>query len=298
MSKSVINTVKANKLNLQRNKNLATDKNTVVKVIFTVFVAVCSISMLLPFVWMLSASFKRPADIFQFPIKWIPPYWYPDNYKYIFAKENSILLMYFNSIKITGINVVGSILTSSLAAYAFSKMKFKGRDALFLILLGTLMIPSQVTYVPRFVLFTWLGLINSHYALILPGLYAVFGTFLVRQYFMQVPNGIIESGVIDGAGDLRIWWQLVMPVAKPALATFAIIVFSHHWNDYETPLIFIRDKNLATLPLGLANFTDENGRMYHYIMALTSISLLPIFAVFLAGQKYFIQGLTAGAVKG
>ena len=151
---------------------------------------------------------------------------------------------------------------------------------------------------PRFVLFTWLGLINSHYALILPGLYAVFGTFLVRQYFMQVPNGIIESGVIDGAGDLRIWWQLVMPVAKPALATFAIIVFSHHWNDYETPLIFIRDKNLATLPLGLANFTDENGRMYHYIMALTSISLLPIFAVFLAGQKYFIQGLTAGAVKG
>ena len=125
MSKSVINTVKANKLNLQRNKNLATDKNTVVKVIFTVFVAVCSISMLLPFVWMLSASFKRPADIFQFPIKWIPPYWYPDNYKYIFAKENSILLMYFNSIKITGINVVGSILTSSLAAYAFSKMKFK-----------------------------------------------------------------------------------------------------------------------------------------------------------------------------
>lgn len=274
------------------------NRKFLVKLIFTVIFVLIGISMMLPFFWMISASLKKPIDIFQYPIQWIPKYWYPDNYIYIFSKQSSIGIMYLNSIKITFICTVGAALTSSLAAYAFAKMKFKGRDALFLIYISTLIIPQQVTFVPRFALFAWLKLVNTHYALILPGLYAVFGVFLLRQYFMQVPDELIESAVVDGAGELTIWWKIMMPLARPALASFAIIVFTHHWNDYETPLIFIRSKNLSTIPLGLVNFTDESGKMYHYIMALTTLGILPLFIIFLFGQKYFIKGLTAGAVKG
>lgn len=272
-------------------------KITVNNAVITVIIYLIALTMLIPFVWMISSSFKRPADIFSYPIKWIPDYLYLENYKYLFEHEN-VWLTYFNSIKVTSINVIGSCLTSALAAYAFAKMRFKGRDILFLLYISTLMVPSQATYVPKFVLFTRLNLVNTHWALILPGLYAVFGTFLMRQYFMQIPDALIESAQVDGASHFRIWHWIMLPIVKPALATFAIVVFAHHWNDYETPLIFIRDKNLATIPLALANFTDENGRMYHYIMALTSISLIPMFTVFILGQKYFIEGMTAGAVKG
>jgi multiple sugar transport system permease protein len=276
---------------------MATKKKIGVRVMITVFMLAVSISMLIPFLWMLSASFKRPADIFSYPIKWIPDYFYLDNYKYLFEHEN-VFLIYFNSIKITCINVAGACLTSSLAAYAFAKMKFRGRDLLFLIYISTLMVPAQATYVPKFVLFTQLGLRNTHAALILPGLFAVLGTFLMRQYFMQIPDSIIESASVDGARQLSIWAKIMLPMVKPALATFAIIVFAFHWNDYENPLIFISSKKLFTIPLALATFTDENGRMYHYIMALTSLAILPIFAVFLVGQRFFIEGMTAGAVKG
>ncbi len=272
-------------------------KKQYINYIITALMLLLAISMLIPFFWMLSSSFKRPADIFSYPIKWIPDYLYLDNYLYLFQREN-VLQTYFNSIKITSINVIGACFTSALAAYGFSKLKFWGRDTLFIIYISTLMVPSQATYVPKFVLFTQLGLVNTHWSLILPGLYAVFGTFLMRQYFMQIPDALIESAQIDGANHFKIFWSIMLPMVKPALATFAIVVFSFHWNDYETPLIFIRDKNLATIPLALANFTDENGRMYHYIMALTSMSIVPMFAVFIKGQRYFIEGMTAGAVKG
>ena len=164
------------------------------------------------------------------------------------------------------------------------------------------MIPSHVLYVPRFVMFTWfdkfIKMMDSHNALILPGLFASFGLFLLKQFFMQVPDAICESAYIDGAGNFTTWWKIMLPVSKPALATFAIVVFTHHWNDYETPLIFIRNSKLYTIPLGLANFADENGLMYHYIMALSTAAIIPLFIVFAVGQKYFIKGLTAGAVKG
>lgn len=277
-------------------------KSNLVKLLVTAALIIISLSMLLPLLWMLSASFKKPGDIWKFPVVWVPPYWYPDNFQYIFRKENAVFLMYFNSIKITVINVLGSLLTSSLAAYAYARMKFKGKEVLFLTVLATLMIPNQVLYVPRFVMFRWfdrfIPMMNSHNALILPGLYAPLGLFLLKQFFMQIPNELSESAIIDGAGDLTIWWKIIMPIAKPALATFAIIVFAHHWNDYETPLIFIRNRKLYTIPLALANFADENGLLYHYIMALSTIAILPLIIVFIVGQKHFIKGMIAGALKG
>lgn len=277
-------------------------KGSIRNILVTAFIAAISISMLIPFVWMLSASFKKPGDIWKFPIIWIPDYWYPDNYIYIFSKENSILLMYLNSIKVSVISVAGSALTSSLAAYAYAKMQFKGRNFLFFTVLATLMIPNQVLYVPRFIMFTWfdkfIKMMDSHNALIIPGLFASFGLFLLKQFYMQIPDALSESAHIDGAGDFTIWRKIMLPISKPAMATFAIIVFTHHWNDYETPLIFIRNPALYTIPLGLSNFADENGQLYHYMMALSSIAIIPLLIVFILGQKNFIRGLTAGAVKG
>jgi multiple sugar transport system permease protein len=268
----------------------------------TIAVLLVGLTMLLPFAWMISASLKKPGDVIAFPVIWIPSYWYPDNYRHIFTMKNSVWLMYWNSIKVTGINVAGSLLLSSLAAYAYAKMRFWGRDAFFLIVLATLMIPSQAIFVPKFVLFTWMNrfipMINSHNALILPGLFSALGLFLLRQFFAQVPNEISEAALIDGAGDLTIWARIMMPIARPGVASYIILVFINHWNDYESPLIFIRNAALATIPLGLSLFRDENGLAYHYIMALSTIAILPVFTAFLLGQKQFVRGLTAGAVKG
>jgi multiple sugar transport system permease protein len=269
----------------------------VIKLILTVLIATIASLVIYPFLWMISASFKKPIDIFSYPVQWIPGYWYPDNYEYVLNNAD-VLIIYFNSLKVSVISVFGAGVTSFLAAYGFTKLKFPGRDFLFLVMISTLMIPAQVTFVPRFAMFTWLKLIDTHWALILPGMLAVFGTFLLRQFLLQIPNSLSEAARIDGAGDFTICWKIMFPIAKPAIATFIIIVFSHHWNDYETPLIFIRSRELYTIPLALASFNDETGVMYHYVMALTAVSVIPLFIVFFAFQKYFIQGLTAGSVKG
>lgn len=258
--------------------------------------------MLLPFAWMISASFKLPVDIWNFPVDWIPDYWYPDNYLYVFNMSVSVLRLYFNSLKVTLLSVLGATLTSTLAAYGYSRIRFPGRDLMFLAVIATLMIPRQVLYVPRFIMFTWfdkvIPMMDHHNSLILPGLFSAFGLFLLRQFFLKVPQELSESAMIDGAGHLRIWYHIMLPLAKPAIATFIIIVFTHHWNDYESPLIFIRNPELATIPLGLANFADERGLQYHYIMALSALAIVPMFVVFLIGQKLFVRGLTAGALKG
>lgn len=272
-------------------------KKKIGKIIATILFAAGGICMLLPFLFMISSSFKTPMDIFARPVKWIPSYWYPDNYKYIFSQERSILLMYWNSIKVTTICVLGSGFTGIMAAYGFSKMHFKGKNVFFMIVLSTMMIPAQLTYIPRFSMFSSLHITNTHWALILPGLIAVVGCFLIKQFFDQVPNEMIEAARIDGAGEMKICWGIMVPVSKPVIATFIITVFTNYWNDYETPLIFLRNKDLYTVPLGVVSFSDEIGQLYHYTMAFTTLSLIPIFIVFICCQKYFVEGLTAGAVK-
>ncbi len=273
-------------------------RTAALKLFATAVVGFVAFLVIYPFLWMISASFKRPADVLEFPVQWIPDYWYPQNYLRIMTISPGVPTLYMNSIIVTVTNVTGALLFSALAAYAFAKLKFFGRDVIFLTIIATLMVPPQSTYVARFIVFTELGLVNTRWALILPGLFAAFGTFLLRQYFMQIPNEIVESGLVDGAGPLQIWARLVMPIARPAIATFVIVVFTHHWNDYETPLIFLRDPQLFTLPLGLVNFADETGIFYHYQMALSAASVLPVFIVFVFAQKQFIQGLASGAVKG
>jgi multiple sugar transport system permease protein len=282
---------------MQRQKKHTPWPGDILKVICTLLWGAGALLMVTPFLFMLSSSFKMPMDIFARPIKWIPGYWYPNNYKYILSYDNVIAQMYLNSFKVTAICVSGSLFTSIMAAYSFSKINYKGRNFFFLLMISTMMIPAQLTYIPKFTLFSALHLTNTHWALIIPGLYAVVGSFLLKQFFDQIPQEMLDAARIDGAGELRICWQIIVPLAKPAIATFVITVFTNFWNDYDSPLIFLRNKKLFTVPLGMVSFSDEIGQLYHYTMAFTSLGLIPIFIVFLICQKYFIKGLTAGAVK-
>jgi multiple sugar transport system permease protein len=257
--------------------------------------AVCTVS---PFLWMLSASFKIPADIFQYPIEWIPSSWNLENYSTVWGGKYKFILYYWNSIKITLWTVAGSLITSSLAGFAFAKLNFKGRDQLFLLYLATMIIPSQVLLVPRFIVFDQLGLVNSHLAIILPGMFTVFGTFVMRQFFITLPNELLEAAKVDGSGYWRMYWQICLPLAKPALVSLLILTFTWHWNEYDNPLIFLRDRDLYTLPIGLTNFVDENGTDYTLMMAASVSALIPLIVVVAFFQRWFVEGIANTGLKG
>lgn len=205
---------------------------------------------------------------------------------------------YLNSLKVALISTVGAVLLSALAAYGFARIEFKGRNAMFMIYLSMMMVPPQVLFVPKFIMFDWVGIYNTHWALILPGVFTIFGVFMMRQFFLSVPHEISEAAFIDGAGHFRIFSRIILPMAKPSLATLAIIDFSWHWNDYENALVFLIDQDLYTVPLGLQNFILENTVDYNGMMAAATAGIIPMILVFLIGQKYIIQGVASSAVKG
>lgn len=279
-------------------------KRTAVKIFFTVLIGLVALSMVTPFIWMVSASMKLPLDVMKLPIKWIPEYFYPDNYKKVWniggvaARDYHFGLAYFNSIKIAVINLTGSVITSTLVGYAFAKIKFRGSNVLFLLYLATMMIPSQVTLIPKFVLFNKMGLTGTHLTLILPGLITITGTFLMRQYFMQIPDELRESARVDGANEYVIWARIMVPIAKPSMASLAMVVFLWNWNSYLEPLVFLSDWRLYTIPIALTNFIEESVTEYNLVMAAASSALIPAFLVFVLGQKFLVKGLVAGAVKG
>lgn len=278
--------------------------NFVMNVFITAIVAVIALTMVVPFIWMLSASMKLPLDVMKLPIDWIPDYFYTKNYRIVWNIGNAaprdyhFALAYFNSIKLAVINMVGAVTTSALAGYAFAKIKFRGASAAFMLYLATMMIPSQVTLIPKYTLFDKLGMMGTHWTMILPGIVSITGTFLMRQYFMQIPDELRESAYIDGAGELRIWAQIMLPIARPAMASLAMIVFLWSWNNYMDALVFLRNWRLYTIPVSLTNFVEESTTEYSLIMAASASALLPVFGIFLAGQKFFVKGLAAGAVKG
>ena len=274
------------------------------RILYTVLLGLLAFTMIVPFIWMLSASMKHELDVTKIPIEWIPKYFYPNNYLEVWnvggnAKvDYHFGLAYFNSLKIAFFNVIGAVLTSSLAGYAFAKLKFKGRDVVFLLYLSTMMIPSQITIIPKFVIFDKLGMIGTHATLILPGIFTITGTFLMRQYFMQIPNELRESAKIDGASEFCTWWRIMLPMAKSSMAALAMMVFLWTWNNYLDALVFLPNWRLYTIPLALTSFIEESNTQYGPMMAAAASALIPVFIVFVIGQKQFVKGLTAGAVKG
>ncbi|WP_341279381.1 carbohydrate ABC transporter permease [Paenibacillus sp. FSL H8-0537] len=273
--------------------------NTVRKSIFTVLMMGMSIMFLLPFVWMLSTSFKIEADVFTYPIQWLPKTWHViENYKEVWNGQFPFYKYYLNSIKITVVTTILSCMVSALAAYGFSKIQFAAGKYLFLIVLATYMIPQQAILVPQFILYRSIGFFDSHVGLILLGSFSVLGTFMLRQFFMGVHNEYIESAKIDGAGHGRIFMQIAFPLVRPAVATYAILRFIWTWNDYQNPLIFLRTDSLYTIQLAMQKFTTINGEFYSLIMAAAVSSIVPLLIIFVIGQKSVIEGIAMGGVKG
>lgn len=275
-----------------------------VNILWTAVLGAFAVTMIIPFIWMLSASFKLPADVLKLPIEWIPKRWFPKSYAIVWhlagsgARDYHFALAYLNSLIVAVTNMCGALVTSSLAGYAFAKIRFRGSNLVFLLYLATMMIPPQVTLIPKFALFDAMGIMGSLLTLILPGVFTVTGTFLMRQFFMQVPDELREAARIDGASEFRTWLRVIMPLAKPAVASLAIMVFLWNWNDYLNPLVFLRSWRTYTIPVALGNFIDESLTEYNLVMAASVSAIVPVFVVFLAGQKAFIKGISAGAVKG
>lgn len=268
-------------------------------VVVSVLMWALALLFVLPFAWMVVSSLKREIDIFRLPVTWVPHPATLINYVIVWAGSYPLWHYFLNSLFVSLARVAGDLLTASLAAYGFSRLRFRGRDALFFIYLSSLAIPFQILLVPRFLLLRQMGLYDTLWALILPGIFTVFGTFLLRQFFIGIPQELSEAARIDGAGELQIYFRIILPLARPALAALAILVFVTSWNDYETPLVMLTSDTNYTIPLGLTNFVDVNGGFgAGPTMAGAVSSLLPVFVLFLTLQRQFVQAITRTGLKG
>lgn len=273
-------------------------KFSVKKLFLTLVVGLFVITMLFPLLWMLSTSFKLELDVFNFPIQWIPPTWNFKNYHDVWFGNYNFPLYYLNTIKVTLLVVVLQIVICSMGAYAFAKLEFRFKNALFALFLATMMIPDQVTIVPKFMMLKWVNLLDTHVGLVAILSFSVYGVFLLRQTMISIPDSLIEAAKCDGANHFTIFTRIVMPMSKSAMATLVILRFVWTWNDYQNPLIFINNKNLYTLQLGMSQFASESGTYYALLMAASVCAILPLLIVFIFGQKSIMEGMTAGAVKG
>jgi len=273
------------------------------KTVRTLIMLAFSSAMVFPFLWMLVASLTPEREIFSFPFSLIPDPINWDGYKSVWVKPvlgYTMGLYYWNTVKVTLLAMFGALITCSLAGYAYARVSFPGRDLVFLGLLATMMIPSQVVLLPNFMIYKELGLVNTHAAIWLGACFgSPFGTFLFKQYFATIPHELNEAAEMDGAGNFRIFASIMIPLAKPVIATLIIFNFMGYWNNYEGPLIYLRSPALFTLPLALKVMSnDKYFIQYAGIMAGSVSAALPILIVFVAMQKYFIQGVTIGSVKG
>jgi multiple sugar transport system permease protein len=257
-----------------------------------------SVIMLGPFLWMVSTAFKLPAD--QFTRTLIPPTWTLQNFRELFGVDINFPLLFFNSVYISLLITIGTLFTCSMAAFCFAVVRFKGRDALFVILLITLMIPAQVTLIPNFIVFKYMGIVGTSIPLWLPAFMGgAFGIFLMRQYFLTIPKDFVDAARMDGASLFQIYWRLYMPLAKPALAALAIFTFQGAWNDLLHPLVYMPAVPNTTLTVGLAFFQQQltTGGKFTVLMAGALISILPLIIVFFIAQKQFIEGISLSGVK-
>ncbi|GAA4854793.1 carbohydrate ABC transporter permease [Paenibacillus vulneris] len=264
--------------------------------LYIVLIAVAG-SMILPFLWMISASFKSEAEVFGFPIQWIPSTFYFSNYSKVW-QDLPFFTYYLNTIKIAVSTTLLQIITCSMAAYAFAKVRFPERDKLFFLYITTMMIPFQVMMIPQFLLMKHFGLLNSHWALILLGAFSPFGVFLFRQFYMSIPEELSEAARIDGLSEFGIFARIIMPLTRPAIASLTIFTFMHSWNDFLGPLIYLNDDKLFTLQLGMQHFQTEHATEYAPLMAAAVCAIIPTIIIYFMAQDHFVEGISAGAVKG
>ena len=256
-----------------------------------------ALSMLYPFFAMVNLSFTENNEIFSHAGRIFHNNLTFENYKNVFT-EIPIGLYFFNSLLVALVTTIGQVIFSSLAGYAFARLNFKYKDALFLIILITMLVPPQVNIIPLFFLMRELHLVDTYQALILPALFGGFGIFLMRQAFLTIPKEIEESAIVDGCNSLEIFFRILLPMVKPQIAVLAIFTFISSWGDFLWPSIVLTNENLYTLPVGINNMASNFGADYRLVAAGSVVSIIPILIFFLALQKYFIKGSQDGAIKG
>lgn len=252
-------------------------------------------TMVLPFLWMVLTSFKPLQEVEQ--LNPIPTDWRPGNYLSVF-EQIPFARYYFNSVLVAGWVTFLQCLTSAMAAYAFARLRWAGRDTVFRLYLATLMIPGVVTMIPNYTIMVQLGLLDSYLGLIVPASFSAFGTFLLRQFMLTIPYSLDESALIDGAGHWRVFWDIILPLARPGLITLAIFTFLGNYGSFFWPLVLIKSEHLRTLPIGMLYFDSMYGRQTNLIMAASVMNIIPLVILFIVGQKFIVRGIQLGAVKG
>jgi multiple sugar transport system permease protein len=253
--------------------------------------------MVVPFVWMVSASFKLNTEIFTYPIQWIPRIFHTIHYNTVLTDIN-YPLNFFNSAKLAVIITILQVFTCSLAAFAFSKLYFPGRDKIFLGYIATMMIPWHAIMIPQFIIVKGLHMFNTHWSLIVLQAFSAFGVFLLRQNMLSIPDSLHEAAKIDGCGTFRVYWNIILPLTKTGLATLSVLTFNGIWNDYMGPMIYLDSDRLKTIQVALASFKEEYTANYGAIMAGTVISIIPVVIVYAFAQKYIVEGIAHAGVKG
>jgi multiple sugar transport system permease protein len=267
------------------------------RVLIWLLLTLGAIAMAFPFVWMVSTSLKPDNALFVTPPQLIPRPFQPANYSRI-ANEFPFWRFVLNSLLVSAVSTALQIITSAMAAYAFSRLRFRGQNLVFLLYLGTLMVPFQVIVVPLFVEMRYANLVNTYPGLILPAIASAFGTFLLRQAFMTLPKDFDEAAFIDGASHWTVFTRIVLPLSGPALATFAVFAFMASWNSFLWPLVIVNSPDLMTLPVGLASLQGRFTTAWNLVMAGATVSVIPILIVYVFAQKYVVQGFAQSGIKG
>ena len=267
------------------------------RVLLYIVLILIAVIMVVPFLWMLSTSLKTQYDAVKIPPVWIPepPQW--ENYVKLFTEQPMFQFM-LNTIKIVFFVVLGQLFFSSLAAYSFARISFKGRNVMFFFYIATLMVPGQVTMIPTYLMFAKAGLTDNHLALILPAFFSAFGVFLLRQFFMSLPRELEEAAEIDGCNPFMTYWRIMLPLVVPAMLTLGVFTLMNTWNDYMGPLIYLSSPEKYTMTLGIAYFKGVYTTQWNLVMAGSIVSVVPILIAYLCAQKYFIEGIAFSGVKG
>lgn len=264
------------------------------------FLSIVTLIIIAPFYWMVATSLKESTKVFEFPPQLIPKPVVFQNYVELFKFQPNFPMYYFNSLYIAVLVTLGTAIVASLAGYAFAKINFPFRGTIFIILLSSMMIPTEATAIPLFNWMSELKWTNTHLPLIIPpilGSGGMFGLFMMRQYFITIPNDMDEAAKIDGCNQWQIFYKIMLPMAGPALGSLSLITFLANWNEFFTPLIFLSSDKLYTLPLGLSMFTDQAGTQWNLVMTASVIATIPLLLVFFFAQKQFIESIALSGIK-
>lgn len=272
-------------------------KNPVIRTVMYVGLILIAVVTLMPLVWMLSASLKMSSEVFTSPIRWLPEVFQWKNYVKIWQKIDFALFTW-NSTKLTALVTIIQMITCSFAAYGFTKCKFKGRDTLFLCYVATIAIPWQIFMLPQYVILQKVNLVDTHTGYVLLQSFAAFGVFLLRQFYQSIPDELLEAARIDGMSEYGAYARIVVPLAKPAMATLAIFTFVTVWNDFMGPMIYFNSEHNKTIPLGIRMFVGQYSTEYQLIMAASVVSLVPVIILYVFCQQYFVQGIATSGLRG